>query len=683
MDEQLPIHLATDASDYGIGAYLYQTKLNDDGTTEEIPVAFLSQALTKVQRRWSTIEKECYAIWYALRKWEHLLRDVHFSIHTDHRNLKFLNLNTPKVVRWKLAIQEFDFVVHHIEGDANVVADALSRLCTQDGEDDNGYNEDEDNRDPHLQYQAVVDPLCATTRICPCSVGDEAFLCGIASLQPNAQTTTPRGRKRKHSQSETALSHHSGLRENIEHHSPSLLPVQQLHNVVIPEEALRHMQSVHNKYVGHMGLRLTLKSKGLKWPNMRLHAQKFIAECDLCQKLKPINIAIKALPYVTAAPNPMERICIDTMGPLTKSAKGYSYILVVIDAFSRFVELYPCVSTTAMEAAERLCEHTGRYGTPMQILSDGGSQFLNDTVQALSKLLGVSYIKATPYSKEENGIVERANKEVLRHLRAFIADEKVLESWATYLPLIQRIMNSTKHSSLGVAPADIMFGAAHRLEKTMFYNLPNENYDPITGQPLPDRGDTSPILKQWLDNMLAVQHRLIQIAYQQQEQTQRKHILENTPSEAPQIFHNGDLVLCEYPTTNFGRQPPNKLLTPLRGPYRVVNFSPEKRQYTLQHLNINRTFMIDPSKVRPFQFDQRCTNPEKVALQDKQEFFVKAIHAARGNPKRKRLLSFLVEWEGYQEMTWEPWSYIRHNIVLHEYLRGTTDKDLRELASNI
>lgn len=433
-----------------------------------------------------------------------------------------------------------------------------------------------------------------------------------------------------------------------------------------------------------MGLHLTLqrlKSKGLKWPNMRLHAQKFISDCDICQKLKPINIAIKALPYVTAAPNPMERICIDTMGPLSKSAKGYSYILVVIDAFSRFVELYPCVSTTAMEAAERLCEHTGRYGTPLQILSDGGSQFLNDTVQALSKLLGVSYIKATPYSKEENGIVERANKEVLRHLRAFIADEKVLEAWATYLPLIQRIMNSTKHSSLGVAPADIMFGAAHRLEKTMFYNLPNENYDPITGQPLPDRGNTSPILKQWLDNMLAVQHRLIQIAYHQQEQTQQKHISENTPAEVPQIFQNGDLVLCEYPTTNFGKQPPNKLLTPLRGPYKVINFSPEKRQYTLQHLNINRTFMIDPSKVRPFHFDQRFTKPEEVALQDKQEFFVKAIHAVRGNPKRKRSLSFLVEWEGYQEMTWEPWSHLRHNIVLHEYLRESTEKDLRKLAN--
>jgi hypothetical protein len=66
-------------------------------------------------------------IWSALRKWEHLLRDVHFTIHTDHKNLKFLNLNT----------QEFDFTVHHIDGEANIVADAFSRLCTQDGEEDN------------------------------------------------------------------------------------------------------------------------------------------------------------------------------------------------------------------------------------------------------------------------------------------------------------------------------------------------------------------------------------------------------------------------------------------------------------------------------------------------------------------------------------------------------------------
>lgn len=123
-DPHLPTFVETDASDYGIGAYLYQQK--PDNT--QLPIAFMSRALQGPQRNWSTIEKECFAIYSALREWEHLLRDTKFTIRTDHNNLRYLNANTPKVVRWKQAIQEFDFHVEYVKGELNVVADALSRL---------------------------------------------------------------------------------------------------------------------------------------------------------------------------------------------------------------------------------------------------------------------------------------------------------------------------------------------------------------------------------------------------------------------------------------------------------------------------------------------------------------------------------------------------------------------------
>ncbi|NJL81556.1 MAG: hypothetical protein HC917_27420 [Richelia sp. SM2_1_7] len=122
-----PIILETDASDFGIGAYLYQVIDN-----VQYPISFLSKALDSVKQRWSTIEKECYAIWYALHKWEFLLRDTHFTIRTDHANLKYLNTNTPKVTRWKLAIQEFDFVLDDVRGPDNVPADTLSRLSEEE-----------------------------------------------------------------------------------------------------------------------------------------------------------------------------------------------------------------------------------------------------------------------------------------------------------------------------------------------------------------------------------------------------------------------------------------------------------------------------------------------------------------------------------------------------------------------
>jgi hypothetical protein len=133
----------TDASDYGIGAYLYQRF--DDGVDKagkprfrEVPIQFLSKSLSKQERRWSTIEKEAYAIFYSLQKWEHLLRDTKFLLRTDHLNLTYMNLNVKqKVQRWKLAIQGFDFDIEHIPGKQNIIADGFSRFCTKKLQVDN------------------------------------------------------------------------------------------------------------------------------------------------------------------------------------------------------------------------------------------------------------------------------------------------------------------------------------------------------------------------------------------------------------------------------------------------------------------------------------------------------------------------------------------------------------------
>jgi hypothetical protein len=75
-------------------------------------------------------EKECFAIFYALSKLEHLLLDREFIIHTDHVNLTFLKESkNARVNRWKLALQEYKYTIEFIKGSDNVIADSLSRLC--------------------------------------------------------------------------------------------------------------------------------------------------------------------------------------------------------------------------------------------------------------------------------------------------------------------------------------------------------------------------------------------------------------------------------------------------------------------------------------------------------------------------------------------------------------------------
>ena len=76
------MYLHTDASDIGIGADLFQIKGG-----KVIPIAFISKALNSTESRWSTQEHECYAIFFALVKYEYLLIDIFFTLRTDHKKL--------------------------------------------------------------------------------------------------------------------------------------------------------------------------------------------------------------------------------------------------------------------------------------------------------------------------------------------------------------------------------------------------------------------------------------------------------------------------------------------------------------------------------------------------------------------------------------------------------------------
>ena len=73
---------------------------------------------------------------------------------------------------------------------------------------------------------------------------------------------------------------------------------------------------------------------------------------------------------------------------------------------------------TAKSACEALLQHFGRYGASKVVRSDKGSHFANDLIKEVLVLTGTPHNLTLSYSKQENGVVERANREVSRHLRA-------------------------------------------------------------------------------------------------------------------------------------------------------------------------------------------------------------------------------------------------------------------------
>jgi hypothetical protein len=91
-------------------------------------------------------------------------------------------------------------------------------------------------------------------------------------------------------------------------------------------------------------------------------------------------------------------------------------------------------------------------------------------VDELIDMVGSEHQLTLAYSSEENAIVERANKEVMRQLRAILLDKRVVGEWTIYSPLllVQRIMNASVHSAQQMSPAQIIFGNSITLDRGSF-----------------------------------------------------------------------------------------------------------------------------------------------------------------------------------------------------------------------
>ena len=116
--------VATDASDRGIGGYLFQTV---DGT--EYPICYYCKVLQRYQRNYSTVEKECLSLLYAISKFKIYIGDSEVLVYTDSSPLVYLNRmanNNKRLERWKLILSEYNLNIKHKRGCLNILADILS-----------------------------------------------------------------------------------------------------------------------------------------------------------------------------------------------------------------------------------------------------------------------------------------------------------------------------------------------------------------------------------------------------------------------------------------------------------------------------------------------------------------------------------------------------------------------------
>jgi hypothetical protein len=351
----------------------------------------------------------------------------------------------------------------------------------------------------------------------------------------------------------------------------------------------------------------------------------------------------------------MERLSIDAIGPLPINEDGYQYILVIIDCFTRWTELYPLKDVSAKSAADALINFAGRFGFAKQLVSDRGSQFVNSIISDVLQLLECDHSLTMAYSKEENSIVERANKEILRHLRAIVNNSKVKKDWKQVLPFVQRIINSSVNRSIGVSPAALVFGNMIDLNRNIIqdelFTSPEINYENLSD---------------YAADLLAKQKLIISIAQEIQARNHAQHLKDQVSN--PTIFDLNSWVLVSYPKNRMNLAAPTKLDTPWYGPMKVQ--SRQHDHYELFDPASGKFETVHVSRMKPFIYSA-SVNPEDIAIQNQHLQVVDKILAHRGSAKSRQRLEFHVQWNT-SDPSWEPWSNLRDNLVVHEYLRSNS-----------
>jgi len=438
----------------------------------------------------------------------------------------------------------------------------------------------------------------------------------------------------------------------VDYHHPILSVA--LKEVEINDVELAVLNLQHNATRGHVGVEATVKrvkATGVSFPDLELKVRTFIRRCSFCQLTSLIKPLIRVKKFTTGSSYPFQVLCADHIGPLPMDEEGYQYILVLICGFSRWIELYPTRSTTAEETARCIHQHFGRYGTADRIRTDNGPAFANDLLKGLANLLGSSNEFTTAYSSEENGIVERANKEVLRHLRALVFEHRVKEKWSFRdLPIIQRIFNTQEKSSTGLTPAELVLTNSIHLTSNL-YSSPDRVKDIEKGAPL----------RSVLDKMIARQSLLIKTAQQTQSKLDSHHIAQQDQNFTDFPIHS--YVLFTSPS---GRG--DKLELKHKGPYQVMNKLDSI--YTIQDLVDGKIITTHITNLREFHYDPARTDPKDVAVQNKGEFFIETILEHRGDRQRRTSMEFKVRWRGYgpEHDSWEPYKNLAHSEQLILYL---------------
>ena len=458
-DPKLPVRLAGDASNYGIGAVLSHV----DPEGQEHPIAFTSRTLTNSEKNYSQIEKEALSLIHGIRKFRNYIYGRHFTLVTDHKPLTALfspktevpALAAGRLQRWASLLSSHDYTVEFRSTKAHANVDGLSRLPLLKQEDGESSDVSVFNVSQISTVSVSVVDLCKATRSDPV----------LSKVYYYLQRGWPR-------QCPELLKPFWSHRNELSIEEGCILWGVR---VLVPKKLQPAvLQMLHEGHVGMVKVK-QIACSYVWWPHIDKDIEELIKGCKSCQQDQKPPVAAPLHPWLWPS-KPWIRVHLDFAGPFM----GKTF-LIAVDAFSKWPpEIIEMSTTTAANTIRVLRELFAVHGIPEQLVSDNGPQFVSTEFLEFCKSNGVKHLRVAPYHPASNGLAERMVQTFKQAMRRSRNDG---------IPFQHRLANfllkyrTTPHTTTNIAPCELLMGRVLRTRLDMLRpNLEMKVYTELAKQ---------------------------------------------------------------------------------------------------------------------------------------------------------------------------------------------------------
>ncbi|GJZ02530.1 putative reverse transcriptase domain-containing protein [Tanacetum coccineum] len=348
----------------GLGAVLMQN---------EKVIAYASRQLKIHEKNYTTHDLELGVVVFALKMWRHYLYDTRCTIFTDHKSLQHILDQKEK---------------------ANVVADALSRK--------------EWSKPLRVRVLVMTIGLILPKQILEAQT---------EALKPENLTAEDVGGMLRQDLTKERLKPRADGTLCL--NNRSWLPCYGDLRTLVMHESHKSKYSIHP---GSDKMYQDLKQL-YWWPNMKANIATYVSKCLTCSKVKAEHQKPSGLLVQPEIPEwKWEKITMDFVTKLPKTANGYDTIWVIVDRLTKSAHFLPMRENDPMEKLIKLYikEVVTRHGVPVSIISDRDGRFTSLFWQALHKALGTRLDMSTVYHPETDGQSERTIQTLEDMLRACV-----------------------------------------------------------------------------------------------------------------------------------------------------------------------------------------------------------------------------------------------------------------------